>query len=89
VEDKALPSLLAWRGGWTGPPGPFSSPARTKAASLQSENPRESGCLLATSEKTARSVGTGKSEFGVWLFGKHLPGQKSEPRVCKGRGGQL
>lgn len=42
--------------------------------------------MLATSEKTAHSMGTGKPEFWIWLFGKHLPSQNLEPRVCKGTG---
>lgn len=42
--------------------------------------------MLSTGKKTAHSMGTGKPAFWIWLFGKHLPSQNLEPRVCKGTG---
>lgn len=40
--------------------------------------------MLSTSKKWP--MGTSKPELWIWLFGKHLPSQNLEPKVCIGTG---
>lgn len=64
-EDKALQSLL------TGQQvcfPPCQDQGGRSAEQEQGLSPREPGCMLPASKKTAHSMGTGKPGFRLWLW---------------------